>query len=250
MLLSILPVCATFPADRLLMFVGIGAMALLAQFISFVFDKNLWQSAFTFWRVPAIGLACIFVLIHLVIAPLALPLRAAYPMIPKEISDNLMITEPLDEELTNQNLIIVNPPITFLMLQSVMIWEANNQPIPRHIRILTSSLFEPVEIYRPDAKTLIVRPAYGFYAYVLDALFRNEDHPFSVGERVELTGMTVEIKEVTDNKQVKEAAFIFTTPLEDPSLRWLQYSNGNFVPFTPPPVGQRATLPGAGLLQR
>jgi hypothetical protein len=111
-------------------------------------------------------------------------------------------------------------------------------------------LFEPVEIYRPDAKTLIVRPAYGFYAYVLDALFRNEDHPFSVGERVELTGMTVEIKEVTDNKQVKEAAFIFTTPLEDPSLRWLQYSNGNFVPFTPPPVGQRATLPGAGLLQR
>ena len=250
MILSVLPICATFPTDRLLTFVGIGAMGLIAEFIYTVFGKTKGQSKLILWRIPAIALAGIFILIHLIIAPLALPVRAAYPMMPKKFSDKLMITEGLDESVENQDLVIVNPPITFLMIHSPMIWECNNQPMPRHLRILTSSLFQPVEVYRPDAKTLIVRPAYGFYAYVLDALFRNKQNPFSVGDRVELTGMTVEIRKVTDNGQVSEAAFIFSTDLEDPSLRWLQHKDGAFVSFTPPAIGQRIVLPGGNLFRR
>lgn len=250
MILSVLPICATFPSDRLLMFVGIGTMGLVAQFIYTVFGKTEGQSKLILWRIPAVVLAGIFILIHLIIAPLVLPVRAAYPMIPRKFSDKMMITEGLDESVVNQDLVIVNPPITFLMLQSPMIWECNNQPIPRHLRVLTSSRFQPVEIYRPDAKTLIVRPAYGFYAHVLDALFRNKQNPFSVGDRVELTGMTVEIREISNDGQVAEAAFIFSVALEDPSLRWLQYKDGAFVPFTPPAVGQKMVLPGGKLFRQ
>jgi hypothetical protein len=186
-------------------------------------------------------------LIHLIIAPLALPVRAAYPMMPKKFTDKLMMTEALDESVKSQDLVVVNPPVTFLFLQSPLVWEGNSQPIPRHLRILTSSLFQPVKIYRPDAKTLIVRPEYGYYTFVLDALFRNKQHPFSVGDRVELTGMTVEITELTGDGRTAEAAFIFSVPLEDPSLRWLQYKDGAFVPFTPPAIGQRVVLPGGRL---
>ncbi len=250
MILSVLPICATLPTDRLLTFVGIGAMGLVAQFIYFVFGKTDGRSRLILWRIPAIAFTGIFILIHLIIAPLALPVRAAYPMIPKKFSDKLMITEGLDESVVNQDLVIINPPITFLMLQSPMIWECNNQPIPRHLRILTSSLFQPVEIYRPDAKTLIVRPAYRFYAHVLDALFRDKENPFSVGDKVELTGMTVEIREITNNGQVTEAAFIFSVALEDSSLRWLQHKDGAFVSFTPPAVGQRVVLPGGNLFRK
>ncbi|NQT04056.1 MAG: hypothetical protein HQ580_18665 [Planctomycetes bacterium] len=249
MILSVLPICATFPSDRLLMFVGIGAMGLVAQFIYIVFDKTEGQLKRSFWRIPALGLASIFILVHLIIAPLALPVRAA-TMMPKKILDKMIITEGLDESVVNQDLIIVNPPLTFLMLQSPMMWECNNQPMPRHLRILTSSLFQPVKIYRPDAKTLIVRPTYGFYVHVLDALFRNKKNLFSVGDRVELTGMTVEIREITSSGQVSEAAFIFSTVLEDPSLRWLQHKDGAFVPFTPPAVGQKVVLPGGNLFRQ
>jgi len=250
MILSVLPICATFPTDRLLTFVGIGAMGVIAPFIHFVFDKKEERPRHILWRIPALVLAGIFILIHLFIAPIALPVRSAYTMIPKKYSDKLMITGGLDESVENQDLIIVNPPITFLMLQSPMMWECNNQPIPRHIRILTSSLFEPVEIYRPDAKTLVVRPTYGFFVFVLDALFRNKQNPFSVGDRVELTGMTVEIREVTDKGYVTEAAFIFSTVLEDPSLRWLQHKDGAFVPFTPPEIGKKIILPGGNLFKK
>jgi hypothetical protein len=247
MILSILPICATLPTDRLLTFVGIGAMGLVAQFIYFAFGKTDGKSRLILWRIPAIALAAIFILIHLVIAPLALPVRAAYPMVPKKVADKLMITEELDESVENQDLIIVNPPITFLMIHSPMIWKCNNLPMPRHLRILTSSLFQPVEIYRPDAKILVVRPTYGFYAHVLDALFRNKQNPFSVGDRVELTGMTVEIREITNDGRATEAAFIFSVALEAPSLRWLQYKDGIFVTFTPPAVGQKVVLPGGKL---
>jgi len=249
MVLSVLPICATFTSDRLLTFVGIGAMGLIAQFIHFVFCKTEEKPKLILWRIPALGLAGLFILIHLIIAPLALPVRTANAMIPKKYLDKLMLTEGLDEYVRNQDLVIVNPPITFLMLQSPMMWECNHQPMPRHLRILTSSLFQPVEIYRPDAKTLIVRPAYGFYVYVLDSLFRNEDQPFSVGDRVELTGMTVEIRELTSYGNVAEAAFIFSVTLEDPSLRWLQHKDGAFVLFTPPAIGQRVVLPGGNLFR-
>ncbi|MHC4534646.1 MAG: hypothetical protein ACYS6K_11895 [Planctomycetota bacterium] len=250
MVLSVLPICATFPSDRLLTFVGIGAMGLIAQFIYFVFIKTEKRPRFILWRIPALVLACIFILIHLIIAPLVFPVRAAYPMIPQEYAEKLMLTEGLDESVKNQDLIIVNPPIAFLMFQSPMMWECNNQPMPRHLRILTSSLYQPVDIYRPDANTLVIRPAYGFYAYVLDGLFRNNKNPFSVGDRVELTGMTIEIREITTDGRPTEAAFIFSTVLEDPSLRWLQHKDGAFVPFTPPAIGQRVILPGGNLFRK
>jgi hypothetical protein len=246
MILSVLPICATFPSDRLLLFVGIGAMGLVAQLIFIVFGKTEERPKFILWRIPAFVLAVIFILIHLIIAPLALPVRAV-PMIPKKFADKLMITEALDESVKSQDLVVVNPPVTFLFLQSPLVWEGNSQPIPRHLRILTSSLFQPVKIYRADAKTLVIRPEYGYYAFVLDALFRNKQHPFSVGDRVELTGMTVEITELTGDGRTAEAAFIFSVPLEDPSLRWLQYKDGAFVPFTPPAIGQRVVLPGGRL---
>jgi hypothetical protein len=242
MLLSILPICTTFPSDRLLTFVGIGAMGLVAQLLFVVFGKTEPRPKLLLWRIPALALAGIFILIHLIIAPLALPVRAAYPMMPKKFTDKLMISGPLDSSVRNRDLVIVNPPVAFFFLVNTLVWESNNQPMPRHLRTLTSSLFRPVKVYRRDAKTLVVQPEYGYYALVFDALFRDRKHPFSVGDRVELTGMTVEIMELTGDGRPVKAAFTFAVPLEDPSLQWLQYKDGSFIPFTPPAIGKSVVL--------
>jgi hypothetical protein len=242
MLLSILPICATFPSDRLLTFVGIGAMGLVAQLLCAIFGKTQWLPKPILWRLPALVLAVIFIFAHLIIAPLALPVRAAYPMMPKKFTERFMISGPLDSSIENQDLVIVNPPLAFIVMTCPLIWESDNQPMPRHFRTLTSSLLRPVKIHRPDANTLVVQPEYGYYAWVLDALFRDKKHPFSVGDRVELTGMTVEIMELTGDGRPAKAAFTFSVPLEDPSLRWLQYKDGSFVPFTPPAIGENVVL--------
>jgi hypothetical protein len=244
MLLSVLPICSAFPNDRLLTFVGIGAMGLIAQFISFVFGKAEPRPKLLLWRIPALVLASIFILIHLIVAPLALPVRAACPMIPKKFTDRLMINGPLDDSVKNQDLVVVNPPFAFFFMFDTLVWESNNQPMPRHLRVLTSSLGRSVKVYRPDAKTIVVQPEWGYYAWPLDALFRDKDHAFGVGDRVELTGTTVEIRRLTTDGRPAEAAFTFAVALEDPSLRWLQYKDGSFVPFTPPAVGQTVVLQG------
>ena len=247
MLLSVLPICATFPSDRLLMFVGIGAIGLIAQFLAFVFERNQERPKLILWRIPATILAVVLVMCHLVISPLLLPVRAAYPMVPKKYANSFMIFDGLDESIKNQDLIIVNPPVAFLVSLSPLIWEADNKPMPHHFRVLTSSLFQPMEIHRPDINTLVIKPGYGYYAYVLDSLFRNNQHPFSVGNKVELTGMTVEITELTGDSRPAEAAFTFDVPLEDNSLRWLQYKDGDFVIFIPPDVGQTVILEGGNM---
>jgi hypothetical protein len=88
----------------------------------------------------------------------------------------------------------------------------------------------------------VVRPEYGYIAWVLDGLFRSQEHPFSAGDTVELTGMTVEVTKLTRDGRPAEAAFTFSVPLEDASLRWLQYRDGRFVPFSPPAVGDTVVL--------
>ncbi len=242
MVLSTLPVCATFPNDRLLVFVGIGAMGLVAQLLSLLFDKSQPRPKQSYWRIPAMSLAVMLILSHFVIAPVVLPFRAANPMGPRKFMDRMMVGT-LDESVRDKDLVIVNPPISFLAGINSLIWAANELPMPRHIRILTSSLFEPVEIHRPDANTLVVRPSYGYYAHTMDTLFRDKNAKFSIGDRVELTAMTVEITEITADGRPAQAAFIFSVPLEDPSLKWLQYIDQSFVPFTPPEIGTSATLP-------
>jgi hypothetical protein len=112
------------------------------------------------------------------------------------------------------------------------------------MRILASSQFGPVEVHRIDDRTITVRPRGGYLVTVIDRLFRDDQDPFSVGEKIELTGMTVEVTELTGNGRPAEAAFTFSVDLEDTSLRWLQYKKGKYVPFSPPAVGQSVELPG------
>jgi len=242
MLVSVLSICATFPCDRLLFFVGIGAMGLVARFVVLVFGGLQDRPKSRLWRVPASIIGVLFVLVYVVIAPFALPVRAAFPMGPKSLSERLHIHPALDEAVEEQDLIVVNPPLVFYGLYSPLIWETEGQPLPRRMRLLTSSLFEPVRVHRTDAYTLVVRPSYGYMAHLLDGLFRNEQHPMALGEHVELTGMTVEVTALTDDGRAAEAAFRFDVPLEDASLRWLQYEDGDFVPFSPPAVGETLTL--------
>ncbi|MHC4677532.1 MAG: hypothetical protein ACYTEK_02445, partial [Planctomycetota bacterium] len=71
MLLCVLPICATVPMNRNLLFVAIGAFALTAQFIGGMFGKENWVPKSRFWRVPAWILCLTLVFTHICVAPVA-----------------------------------------------------------------------------------------------------------------------------------------------------------------------------------
>lgn len=153
----------------------------------------------------------------------------------------LQVQTPLDDSIVNQDLILVNPPFPMINCYFPVIRILQNQPIPRHLRMLSIGWY-PVTVHRVDAQTLTIRPKLGYLVNMSDALFRDTYHPMKLGQRVELTGMTVEVTELTSDKRPAEAIFHFDVPLEDKSLRWLYWHNGQFVPFTLPAIGQTIVL--------
>ncbi|MHC4441669.1 MAG: hypothetical protein ACYTF1_06055 [Planctomycetota bacterium] len=241
MLLSVIPICTTFPANRMLFFVGIGGMGLLAQFFVVVFDRSHKKPSNRFRRSAAIYLGYMLVVINLILAPIRLPLHAALPVGRKKFINQLFVNTPMDSSVEQQDVVIVNAPLLIAAMYKMIIRELDGQPIPRHARILTPAL-PSSKIYRPDAQSLIIRPENSFLSWKFDRLFRNRYHPMYVGERVKLTGMTVEVLAITDDGRPAEAAFYFDVPLEDVSLLWLQWKDGEFIPFVPPKIGETVKL--------
>ena len=241
MILSVVPVCTTFPSDRMLIFVGIGAMGLLGQFICSVWGRDKIPVKHFLHRWLVVFLGVIFILIHLVEAPPALMHRSANPFGLRRIINSYLVDVEMDKSVEQQDVILVNPPVPLFAAYMPVMRAFAGKPVPKGVKILSSS-GDKVRVYRRDEKCLVVRPKGGFLIFHFDKLFRNKQHQLKLGEKVKLTGMTAEVTELTDDKQPAEAAFYFDVPLEDKSLRWLQWKEGKFVPFVPPPVGEQAEL--------
>jgi hypothetical protein len=248
MAFAAIPLCAIEPMDRLLTSVGPGAFGLLALFWAAVFDPERRLGPVG-WRRIARPLARLLIVIHLVIAPLALLFRAGNPIGPRPIEQSWYVRAPLGPEIEGRTIVVVNARSPahagYLVLQRA----ARGMPIPRHIRVLAPAI-PAVTIRRPDDRTLTIRPDGGYLRWALDRVFRSERREMLPGHRVALTGMTAEVTEVTPDGRPAEVAFHFDVPLEDGSLIWLCDRGGTFERFTPPSIGQEQRIVVGGLLSR
>ena len=241
MVLSVVPACSTTVSDRLLFFVGIGAMGLMGQFVNYVFNNDTPITKTGKIRLVAKCFGVVFVLIHLILAPAVLALRSTVPFGPKEKLDQVIVNTEMDDSVTQQDLIVVNPPHPMAILYLPSLQELKGQPVPQRVRVLASG-YPLVEIYRIDDFSLRVRPTLGFMPLLLDQLFRGAGYPFEPGEKVELIGMTVEVTELNEDRRPAEAVFRFDVALEDSSLRWLYFDEGEYKPFALPAVGEVVEL--------
>jgi hypothetical protein len=246
MLLSVPLICSTMPHGRLLFFVGIGGMGLLAQWMTGVQGHADWVPANRAWRIPARILFIFFIVIHLVFAPLSLPINSTGADWGQKYIQDAAEIESLDAGVVRQDLIFVNPPIVFYAQYIYTARYLANLPLPRRVRALAPGMVN-LQITRPDDRTLIIRPEGGYLAYPFDNVYRGPAHPMHLGQRVELTNMTVEITDLTADNRPAEALFRFGVPLEDASLKLLKWEDGKYVPFVIPAVGDTSNLPAIPL---
>lgn len=265
MVLSLLPVCGAVAQDRLLMLIGFGGMGLLAQFMAAVWKRARWMPRTRLWWWPVRFIRGVLVVIHLVLAPISVVATGAIMHTLDDPFERAAASLPSGPEVGDQEVLIVNTPSAFLSLQGLLMQRANGRAIPARTLILGSGIY-PIEVERRGEQVLILRPEGGFlatpgsprpghqleqpavdenYAFLaLDRLFRGGS-PLRLGERIELTGVTVEITGVTPDGQPAEATFRFATRLDDPQRRWLEWQGGVYVPFALPAVGEMVTLPAA-----
>lgn len=241
-LIALVPACATYTSDRNLLIVGFGVMGLIACALTSAFSRQGTAEGNATRLRGGLLIAIPLLIVHAVLAPLGLVIRTAAPLGPRYVARQLELPLFDGPEVERQTIAVVSAPSVFHFVYVAVRAGLTGQTVPAHLRALAPSLAE-VSVTRSDERTLEIRPRNGYLHSPIDTLFRSRSDRFRSGERITLTGTEITVTEVTPDGRPAAARFRFDVPLEDPSLRWLQWREGTFVPFIPPPTGSTVTLP-------
>ena len=196
MLLATLPVSAQFPHDRLLLFIGVGAAPLIALLIASILQPRAERVGTALER--GAGYVCLG--LHLVLAPLLLPLRVLAPMHGERMVAAADRSLPADAAVRDQTLVLVNPPVDAFAGFLPPTRSAQRRPRPRAVRWLATGTSD-VMVERLDARTLRVRPEAGFLAQPAERMQRDPKQRLPVGHRIRYSDLTIEISAETSDQR-------------------------------------------------
>jgi hypothetical protein len=243
-LLSAIPVSASFPSDRLLFFVGLGFMALLARLFCAELER---RERGTLRRSAVFG----FALLHLVIAPLLLPLRAGQMQVLGSLLDRANASIPRSSGVERRSVVLLGPPADIFASYIQPARAYSGVPRPEHLYWLASAS-SALEVQRTSENRLLVRPAEGFLFAPLEEHYRGAVRSLPTGSEVALARMTARVTASMADGRPREVEFTFREPLESDSYVFMSWEEGRYVPFSLP-LGGRVTLPardfGQELLQ-
>jgi hypothetical protein len=236
--LAMIPVCAAFPMDRLLVFAGIGAFGAIAMLLESVGVWPWGPASGARWRRSA---AWLLLVVHgpiaaslLVVRTMALPLWGSTFSVGAEAA-------PADPEVAEQTFVFVNGndfPVVYARLIRLVEGEA---PAPRRV-VQLAAMTTVNTVEREDERTLVITSRGGFLLLDVDRLLASPERRFDVGERIERPDYFAEIRSLTSDGRPSVVAFRFREPLEDRSLRWLYWKDAELIEFPLPGVGERAVV--------
>ena len=214
-LLSLLPIAAVGPENRVLFFVGLGSMGLLAQLVQRAFAGEPAAGASRAWRLFARGAVVVLLPIHLILAPmLALSgierqAKASAAML------RAIATVPDDAQIAAQDLILINPPDHIYVVTAIpVLKELDHLPRPRRIRALSAGT-SGLTVTRVGPTSLRVQFPRGLFPSVFSRYMRSQGDPFHVGQRFPLSGFSALVQHLDrqgdPDDVLYEFAYLWTT---------------------------------------
>lgn len=240
MILCLLPACATWPSDRLLLFSGLGGFGLVASFLS-ASREALGRPA----RLLVGGVSALFVLLHIVVAPLVLPLRAfGTGSMLNDYSERAIGSLPPGDVMAGRTLVVVSAPDSVIVNMAMAGRINRGSAYPETMRVLATATQGALEVTRVDERTIGVTLSTGYWQEPTAKVFRDPKRaPLRAGDRVSLAGFTVEVMSVTEDGFPRRIDFHFDKPLEDPSMLFIYWNERKFEPLTLPAKGESKELP-------
>lgn len=241
MTLSVLPACATWPGDRNLLFAGLGGFGLVAQLLS-ASREHLARPA----RMLGGLVAGIFIFLHLVVAPLLLPLRGyAMGAMLHDYTDRAIASFPGDAELKGKSVVVVYAPDSVISNTVIASRMNEKRDLPETFRVLMPAVEGSITVRRADDHTLSMIMSAGHLHEPTSILFRDpKRYPVHVGDRFVVTGMVAEIVTMMPDGQLPERIdFRFDKPLDDPSFTWVFWDKRQYSLLSLPRVGEERVLP-------
>jgi hypothetical protein len=240
MLFALVPVCATWPGDRLLIFGGFGAFGLIGDFLTAP-REGLGQGR----RIAVKAAAGFFILLHIVLAPVL--------YLGRTITLDAMLHDPIERanasyppasELAGKTVIVANGPDVLIPLYGLLQRMQRGEPMPDHLRELSIATQGRVMLRRTGDRTVEMTLSKGFFHEPFSMVFRMESRPLSLGDKVHVEGMTATVKAYTsDRKHVGTVEFELDAPLDDPKFVWLVWRTTKLEKLDLPAVGEEIELP-------
>ena len=242
LLFALVPIAATMPQDRLLVNAGWGGALVSAAVLVEGWRVARDVAARRVARGAAWLCVALFAVSHLLLAPPLMALRGRSMTTVEGAltrADRSLPGGPGSRALRVYSLQTAFDP---LMVYVPMMRASLGQPAPQSMRSLYTGP-GAIEVRRTGDASLTLRAAGGFLPTEPERMLRSLARPFAPGDRVELSGMSAEVLSVLHDGRPEVVRFDFDRPLEDPSLRWVTWSETRFVPVRLPAVGERLDLP-------
>jgi hypothetical protein len=238
-LLSVVPAATTFPGDRMLTWIGIGAFGLLAEFVASYVERREER--------PLGWVVGIVVVTHLIFGPLQIPLRSAALAEVGTLLKSADRAVPSSADVRGRTVVYVNPPSDPLVCFAPFMRAALGIPRPRAQRSLATGT-GALSVSRLDRRTLSIESETGYIAAPTERMYRSAGKPFAAGDRFALPGLVATVTSITLDRRPSVVRFEFDRALEDPELVWLVWLGAGYRSFVPPAVGATVRLPEIDLL--
>jgi hypothetical protein len=238
---AIIPSTASTPSDRTLLFASVAGAGLLAQMLGALLEGQFWWPPRGWRRTLAVVAMTALVVRKLLIGPLLFPIRDRVMAWLGEINDRAADAVPDVSDLAGRSLIVANPPSVDLATFIPLIRATRGLAVPRTVRLFATAS-SALTLTRTTERELLVRPSIGFLADGPDLVFRSHRYPMRLGEKVELSDMSITITELRPDGKPAAALFAFREPLESPKHLWLAWDQHGCHSFSPPRVGETVTL--------
>jgi len=226
--LSLIPICASFPMDRVLTFTGLGAFALLAL------QLEGWLKG----EVELTGFQRLMLFLHIPFALFSLQVR---PFIWFWILNTFAPPDGATDMSEDQVMVMLQTHDLAGAYMSMIPAAHGQMEGPMDVAMI-GPLLTDTRVIRVDAHTLELRPEHGWIPYPLSRLTSSTDRPHAVGEIITRTDYQVEILEITEDGRPLVARFVFHEPLGSPRYRWFTYEGVQLTEVTVPAVGEERLL--------
>ena len=232
MLGAAVPICASFPMDRLLLFMGVAAAALLAEAVGHAGWLDGPMAAPPLRRFGLGGLLGL----HLVLAPLLLPVKIGAFGMAFTVFERAAGYAPTDPALEEQQLVWVNGATLFSGFVPVL-RAMNDDPAPRGQWTLAHMMTD-MEVERVGERCLVATAPAGFLASPPEQLVRDVRIPFEEGVPKDHAGLLVTVEELMPDGRPRVVRFDFPVSLDDPDLRWVVWRETKLWDWEVPAVGE------------
>lgn len=264
-LFSLVPLSASSPTDRQLIYPLIGMAGFIIQLLHLFMirkDKIIYR------KIISIIIFCIILGVNGVTGVIQI-FTGPFTMAALTRFIDKFMDFGDDPGLSGQQLVIVYPPAIHFLYSLSIKRLFDDLPLPRSIGVLSAGIV-PSTVIRTSKNRLLIKPDEGFYpppeplpilkntpgyyiglAYSLMRLERiSVDtlyHP-RIGEIITLPGITGEVTQLTDDNRIKAIEFTFTNHIDSGTYRFVywDWSQQKYRPFRFPEVGEEIRFTSKG----